>query len=239
MRIHTKKTKKHMKNNINYVFSQKKMRISLKKKRNILANEFSLTGQIKSLKRNDLVDFESSLERDYIHILEFDEDVRCYYEQPLKIEFNDRYYVPDFFVEYRDGTKEVIEVKYNIDLINNASKYIAKFKAAEEFCNSNGFTFRILTENEIRNDYLFNIKFLTTIQFIHASYDYEYFNEFKLLEQNMKKLKRATPNKLLDISTSCEFKRAELIQYLWLMIIHKKIKVDLSIKLNMESEIWI
>ena len=55
----------------------------------------------------------------------------------------------------------------------------------------------------------------------------------------MKKLKRATPNKLLDISTSCESKRAELIQYLWLMIIYKKIKVDLNIKLNMESEIWI
>ena len=67
----------------------------------------------------------------------------------------------------------------------------------------------------------------------------EYFNEFELLEQNMKKLKRATPNKLLDSCTSCELKRAELIQYFWLMIIYRKINVDLSIKLNMESEIWI
>ncbi len=228
-----------MKNNRNYVFSQKKMRISLKKKRNISANEFSLTGQIKSLKRNDLVDFESSLERDYIHILEFDENVRYYYEQPLKIEFNDRYYVPDFFVEYWDGTKEVIEIKYTIDLIDNASKYVSKFKAAEEFCNSNDLRFRILTENEIRNDYLFNIKFLNAVQIRHTSNESEYFNEFELLEQNMKNLKLTTPNKLLDRCTSCEFKRVELIQYLWLMIIYKKIKVDLYIKLNMESEIWI
>lgn len=228
-----------MKNNRNYVFSQKKMRISLKKKRNISANEFSLTGQIKSLKRNDLIDFESSLERDYIHILEFDENVRYYYEQPLKIKFNDRYYVPDFFVEYWDGTKEVIEIKYTIDLIDNASKYVSKFKAAEEFCNSNDLTFRILTENEIRNDYLFNIKFLNAVQIRHTSNEFEYFNEFELLEQNMKNLKRTTPNKLLDKCTSCEFKRVELIQYLWLMIIYKKIKVDLYIKLNMESEIWI
>lgn len=228
-----------MKNDINYLFSQKKMRISLKKKRNISANEFSLTGQIKSLKRNDLVDFESSLERDYIHILEFDENVRYYYEQPLKIEFDDRYYVPDFFVEYWDGTKEVIEIKYNIDLIENASKYITKFKAAEEFCNSNNLTFRILTENEIRNDYLFNIKFLNAVQIRHSSNESEYFNEFELLEQNMKKLNRTTPNKLLDSCTSCELKRSELIQYLWLMITYKKIKIDLSIKLNMESEIWI
>ena len=239
MRIHTNKSKKYIKNNINYVFSQKKMRISLKKKRNISANEFSLTGQIKSLKRNDLVDFESSLERDYIHILEFDENVRYYYEQPLKIEFDDRYYVPDFFVEYWDGNKEVIEIKYTIDLIENASKYVAKFKAADEFCNSNDLTFRILTENEIRNDYLYNIKFLNAVQIRHTSNESEYFNEFDLLEQNMKKLKRATPNKLLDSCTSCELKRAELIQYLWLMIIYKKIKVDLNIKLNMESEIWI
>jgi hypothetical protein len=227
-----------MKNNRNYVFSQKKMRISLKKKRNISANEFSLTGQIKSLKRNDLVDFESSLERDYIHILEFDENVRYYYEQPIKIEFNDRYYIPDFFVEYWDGTKEVIEIKYTIDLIENASKYVVKFKAAEEFCNSNDLRFRILTENEIRNDYLFNIKFLNAVQIRHTSNESEYFNEFELLEQNMKNLKRTTPNKLLDRCTSCEFKRIELIQYLWLMIIYKKIKVNLYIKLNMESEIW-
>ena len=226
-------------NKINFLYLHKKIRISLKKKRNISANEFSLTGQIKSLKRNDFVDFESSLERDYIHILEFDENVRYYYEQPLKIEFNDRYYIPDFFVEYWDGSKEVIEIKYNIDLIDNASKYVTKFKAAEEFCNSNNLTFRILTETDIRNNYLFNIKFLNAVQIRHTSNKSEYFNEFELLEQNMKKLKRTTPNKLLNSSTSCELKRAELIQYLWLMIIHKKIKIDLSIKLNMETEIWI
>ena len=86
---------------------------------------------------------------------------------------------------------------------------------------------------------MFNIKFLNAVQIRHTSNKSEYFNEFELLEQNMKKLKRTTPNKLLNSSTSCELKRAELIQYLWLMIIHKKIKIDLSIKLNMETEIWI
>ena len=78
-----------MENDRNYVFSQKIMRISLKKKRNISANEFSLTGQIKSLKRNDLVDFESSLERDYIHILEFDENGRI--QKPNAT--NDKFYL--------------------------------------------------------------------------------------------------------------------------------------------------
>lgn len=223
----------------NLTFLQKKMRISLKKKRNIQANEFSLTGQMKSLKRNDTVDFESSLERDYISILEFDDNVRSYYEQPLKIEFQDRYYIPDFYVEYWNGVKEVIEIKYDIDLIENASKYVAKFKAADEFCNVNGITFRLLTEKDIRNDYLYNIKFLNAVLIRHTSNDSEYFNEFELLYQNMKKLKRTTINRLLDVTTSCELKRAELIQYLWLMVIHKKIKTDLSKKLNMESEIWI
>jgi hypothetical protein len=222
-----------------YAFSQKKMRMSLKKQRNIQANEFSLTGQIKSLKRNDIVDFESSLERDYISILEFDDNVRYYYEQPLKIEFKDRYYIPDFYVEYWNGEKEVVEIKYDIDLIENASKYVDKFKAADEFCNVNGLTFRILTEKHIRNDYLYNIKFLNAVLVRHTSHDYEYFNEFELLGQKMKELKRATIDKLLDVSTSCELKRMELIQFLWIMIIYKKIKCDLSIKLNMEAEIWI
>ena len=86
---------------------------------------------------------------------------------------------------------------------------------------------------------MFNIKFLNAVQIRHTSNESEYFNEFELLEQNMKKLERTTPNKLLNSCTSCELKRAELIQYLWLMIIYKKIKIDLSIKLNMETEIWI
>lgn len=213
--------------------------MSLKKQRNISMNQFSLTGHIKSLKRNELVDFESSLERDYIHILEFDENVRYYYEQPLKIEFNDRYYVPDFYVEYWSGEKEVVEIKYNIDLIENAVKYATKFQAANEFCNSNGLTFKILTESDIRNEYLFNIKFLNAVQIMRNGIDSEYFNEFELLEINLRKLKQTTINNLLDLCTSCELKRAELIQYLWLMVIHKKVKVDLNKKLNMEAEIWI
>lgn len=231
--------RKLQQNKINSLYSQKKIRMSLKKQRNISMNQFSLTGQIKSLKRNELVDFESSLERDYIHILEFDENVRYYYEQPLKIEFDDRYYVPDFYVEYWSGEKEVIEVKYNIDLIENASKYVTKFKAADEFCNTNGLTFRILTENDIRNEYLNNVKFLNAVQIMRNGIESEYFNEFELLERNLKKLKRTTINNLLDTCTSCELKRTELIQYMWLMVIHKKIKVDLNKKLNMEVEIWI
>lgn len=231
--------RKLQQNKINSLYSQKKIRMSLKKQRNISMNQFSLTGQIKSLKRNELVDFESSLERDYIYILEFDENVRYYYEQPLKIEFDDRYYVPDFYVEYWSGEKEVIEVKYNIDLIENASKYVTKFKAADEFCNTNGLTFRILTENDIRNEYLYNVKFLNAVQIMRNGIESEYFNEFELLERNLKKLKRTTINNLLDTCTSCELKRAELIQYMWLMVIHKKIKVDLNKKLNMEVEIWI
>lgn len=228
-----------LQNKINFLYLHKKIRMSLKKQRNISMNQFSLTGHIKSLKRNELVDFESSLERDYIHILEFDENVRYYYEQPLKIEFNDRYYVPDFYVEYWSGEKEVVEIKYNIDLIENASKYVTKFQAADEFCSNNGLTFRILTESDIRNEYLFNIKFLNAVQIMRNGIESEYFNEFELLETNLRKLKRTTINNLLDLCTSCELKRAELIQYLWLMVIHRKIKVDLNKKLNMEAEIWI
>ena len=223
----------------NYISSQKKIVMSLKKKRNISTNKFSLTGQITSLKRNDQVDFESSLERDYIHLLEFDDEVRIYYEQPLKIEFAKRYYIPDFYVEYWDGKIEIVEIKYSTDLIENAKSYNAKFKAAEEFCKENNLSFKILTEKDIRSDYLFNVKFLQNIRMKHAWIEPEYFNEFELLKKYMDKLKKTTPNELLDHCTSCNYKRSELIQYLWFMIMFKKIKTDLTKKLNMESKIWI
>src|SRR5947208_8398615 len=50
--------------------------------------------------------FESSLERDFLLLLDFDPDVEFYEEQPVKITYHDdrgrrRTYTPDVFVRYR------------------------------------------------------------------------------------------------------------------------------------------
>lgn len=80
----------------------------------------SLSGNFVSKKNeNRLIQFESSLERDYVYLLEFDPEVYCYLEQPLKIKYvspqnKRKTYVPDFLVRYRDPLikDELIEIKF-------------------------------------------------------------------------------------------------------------------------------
>lgn len=65
-------------------------------------------GRFSSFKMKDLIHWESSLERDYFFILEFDQQVIEYYEQPLKIEYifenKKRTYTPDILVKRADRT---------------------------------------------------------------------------------------------------------------------------------------
>jgi hypothetical protein len=71
-------------------------------------------------------------------------------------------YVPDFFVVYQDkyGNKhaELIEVKPHAQILGNSKKKRdkaagiineAKWKMAEQWCEQQGLTFRIITENDI------------------------------------------------------------------------------------------
>ena len=72
-------------------------------------------------------------------------------------------YVPDFFVVYANKfgkvIAEIVEVKpkSQTSLLEAKSKHDqasavvnqAKFKAATDYCRSNGFTFRVITESDI------------------------------------------------------------------------------------------
>lgn len=219
---------------VNYRLSNRSVLMSFKQERKIKANAFSLTGAVKSIKRNELVEFESSLERDYIHILENDKNVRIYYEQPLKIFFPKGVYIPDFLVEYNDGSKEIVEIKYRDDLRQNFSKYKEKFRGAVEFCSYNGINFRIYTEKEIRTPYLANVKFLSNFIDSHIENDY---SDLTALRENLRKLKRTTPRELVEFTSKDLSKQAELIYLLWHMVYNGSVGIDLSLKLTMNSVI--
>ena len=215
--------------------------ISLKKVRNIGLKSFSLSGRVVSLKRNDLVSFESSLERDFIHCLEFDKSVIAYYEQPLKIfyEVNNskRYYVPDFYVQYLgDRRDEIIEIKYKYDLQKNKRKYRDKFEAARQFCKANNLKFIVKDETDVRTPYMFNSKFLLPYMISKQDID---FTDVHVLENSLKTLGESTPEELILKSNCNDERKAELIYVLWFMLANDDIKVNLNEKLTMQSKIWI
>jgi hypothetical protein len=77
--------------------------------------------------------------------LDEDSTVVRYIPEPFRVPYtykeSARSYVPDIFVEYGDGSIEVIEVKpiYQVDHPRN----VAKFEAARRFCDERGYKFRI------------------------------------------------------------------------------------------------
>ncbi|MCG7501077.1 TnsA endonuclease N-terminal domain-containing protein [Tenacibaculum sp. Mcav3-52] len=222
-----------------YSFFTEEAIISLKKARRIGLKNFSLSGNIVSLKMNDLISFESSLERDYIHLLEFNSSVVTYSEQPLKIFFSvgtkKYYYVPDFYVKFNDGRKdEIIEVKYKDDLEKNKSKYQNKFKAAKLFCESNNMKFRVIDETQIRTTQLINCKFLLPYRRIKNGIDYL---DVVILEERIKHFEFATPKNIINDSFFSEDRKAELLYTLWYMIANDMVSVNLDKKITMNSQI--
>jgi hypothetical protein len=214
--------------------------------RKISSSHTSLRGKTNSNKNNRTHAFESSLERDFLNILEFDIYVKEYCEQPLSIEYLEngaiRTYTPDFIVYYRDDIEltsdfkpMLCEIKPRTNLKKNWRELKPKFKAAVKYAKERGWTFKIITEKEIRNEYLDNVKFLSYFRNQHDKIDQ---SDFSFLLMKLKELRITSPEELLALACRDDTKRAELIYTLWYMISNYFIRCDLNVKLTMRSEIW-
>lgn len=123
----------------------------------------SVTGYFPSLKLGRMVAFESTLERDYLYLLDFGAAVTSFEEQPLTLTYEHsgktRRYTPDFLV--READREVlVECKPEAKLEWNDNPL--KFAAARSFCAVKGWSFRVVTDTELRQGYrLENVKCLT------------------------------------------------------------------------------
>ena len=137
--------------------------------RKIPKNHLFVTGSFASRKNGMMGGFESLLEKEYMLLLDFDNDVDSFEEQPVNIPVPGvpRGYTPDILVRFRaDPTTGIgrrpllTEVKRSDDLVKNAEKYAPKFAAAEVFAADQGWEFSIKTETQIRTPRLANLKFL-------------------------------------------------------------------------------
>lgn len=100
--------------------------------------------------------FRSSWEEKFMIYLDNDASVRTWSYEKTIIEYVSnkktqkiRKYYPDFYVEYLDGTKKVIELKQKRKLDQATVK--KKASAAEVWCANIGATYIILTEIELKN----------------------------------------------------------------------------------------
>lgn len=126
-------------------------------------NDFSPTGKKKtrppkvrrgkyvSVKTGKVFDYRSGLEERVFNLLDEDKDVLSFDVEPFKIDYiwqgTARKYIPDIFVVYVDGRKELWEVKPKTQ--TEYDQNIAKWDAAKEQCKIRGWSFQLYTEERI------------------------------------------------------------------------------------------
>ena len=131
--------------------------------RHLTRRTHGLNGLFPSLKTGRMVWFESFLERDFIHLLEFEPSVISFTEQPFTLEYGHqgktRRYTPDFHVQLASQRQVVVECKPTAFLEHQDNPL--KFAAARAWCAERGWAFRVVTEGDVRpQPRLANIKLL-------------------------------------------------------------------------------
>lgn len=111
------------------------------------------------------VSFESSLERDFVILVQGDPDTITIEEQPVSIPVPGKKgraarYIPDFLVSKRSGPHALIEVKPSSVFKERRADFDDRFAAARQYAADRGWVFEIWTEKEIRGVRLDNLKFL-------------------------------------------------------------------------------
>lgn len=205
----------------------------------------SLSGIKNSKSSKGPTTFESSLEADYIELLQFDKNVEYFEEQPYLIEFMHKgkkcTYTPDLLVHFHEYEKKgkikplLIEVKYSRDLMKNSEILKPKFDAAKNFSDDLGYEFQIKTEKEIRTSFLNNAKFLNRYK---NQYDNVHIPKIDYLLYQVYNLKQTTPKELITACSNIKEQQAIYLYVLWFCIAHDWIICDLLQPLSMNTIIW-
>jgi len=208
--------------------------------RKIPKNYRNITGVAPHSKAEGEAGYESSLERDFLILLEFNPNVTRFEVQPVMIQWVDesgkpRRYTPDVFVQYHHSNRCPIlyEVKYRSDLKKNWDTLRPKFKAAIHYAKERDWRFKLVTEVEIQSVFLNNAKFL--LPFIRRGPQQE--EHMDILADTLESLKVSTPEQLIKTIFRNEWHQAELMPTLWYLIGTRQIDVELSQPLTMKSEI--
>ncbi len=135
--------------------------MAVRKVRSIGSN---IIGSFPSLKmKNQQISFESTIERDFLFFLEYDQTVTCYYEQPFTIESTSASgklstYTPDFQV-IRANRKELVECKP--EALLKAPHTQHQMELGEQWAKENDHTFTLMTDLALRSGHrLANLKLL-------------------------------------------------------------------------------
>ena len=140
-------------------------------------------------------------------------------------------------VYFHDDARQkpiLYEVKYRVDIGKSWTENKRKYVAAMRYADSKGWKFKIITEKEIRTQFLLNVKFL------HSYKKPELINvgDIKVLIQLIENYKISTPTELILGAAGNLTRQAEYLYTLWHLVATLQIGCDLNSPINMNSEIW-
>nr|WP_157535932.1 TnsA endonuclease N-terminal domain-containing protein [Mucilaginibacter sp. L294] len=209
----------------------------LKPVRKIRQSNRSITGKRPSLKTNAIQHFESTLERDHIILLEYNDDVESYVVQPVTICYQHQNrstrYTPDVAIYYKAELKrkpELCEIKYEAELKEKQIELAAKFNAAKDYASQNGFVFKVITDIEIRTEYLNTIKFLSR----YAGHAIEP-NLGEMILAQFDSETQLTPKQLSDRFPD---NAARALHITWQLLANQILDCDKKVPLNMNTTLW-
>jgi TnsA endonuclease N terminal len=120
------------------------------------SNKLSTRGKHNSSKMLRMIPWESTLERDFIKVLDYDPSIISFDFQPIKIEYyyqgKKRKYYPDFKVKKIDMKEYIYEVKAHSKL--NHPTNLIKYQVGAKYCSYNNMKFHVVTEKDIRQGFL-------------------------------------------------------------------------------------
>lgn len=193
------------------------------------------------------LEFESTLERDFLVRKEFSLAVLDVVPQPCQIQYRDqgtgrrRFYTPDYLVYFRLGSRHyedypkplLVEVKPKAEWYKHWRRWLPKWKAAYRYAKDKGWMFHIHDETRIRDQALVNIKFLA--RFLRMAFPTE---ESQIVLETVRQMGSATLDYLLARHFMGIY-RAEGIANIWHLLAARTLDCDISRPLNNFTEVWV
>lgn len=209
--------------------------------RKIPKNYRNVTGIASQTKAIGDAQFESTLERDFISLLEFSPEVKHYEVQPLTIEWKGdngrrRSYTPDVRVEFQEHLQRppwLCEVKYRADIKENWEELHSKFRRGVRHARQSGWIFHLVSEIEIRTTYLKNVRFLLGFQRRQIPE-----TAISQVLGAVAQLRMATVEQVLQALSTDPWQQAEWLPAVWHLVANHRIGADLDEELTMISQIW-
>lgn len=206
--------------------------ISSKKTYEIDLTRYLINTDSLIIQKNSEKKITQQLTKDYMHVLERDDDVIKYCEQPFKINYFFKNlikeFIPDFYVKYKNEEEELI-------ILNIGSKNASELSEIEKILQKNSINFSILQHQDIDSNLLFNYKFLSNYynkgRFIN---DMDIHTVFTIVD----KFKKLTINQLLEEVGKTFERKAEILYVTWYLINSNLLNFNKEEKLSLNTIIW-